>query len=148
MNLYVKVEDGQIVGHPFVEENLRQVFQVQAMADEIAAAHGYVRVVRMQVPVGSETTGPASYELREDGLAYEVIPTRELTQEEKVDAWVRRPRNHHLIISDWTQMPDAPLSAEKKAEWAAYRQALRDMTATYANIQDPAEIVPPEPPAK
>lgn len=36
-------------------------------------------------------------------------------------------RNNKLIASDWTQMPDSPLSAEKKAEWATYRQALRDL---------------------
>ena len=29
-------------------------------------------------------------------------------------------RNNKLIASDWTQMPDSPLSAEKKAEWATY----------------------------
>ena len=33
-----------------------------------------------------------------------------------------------LFRSDWTQSPDSPLSAEKKSEWAAYRQQLRDIT--------------------
>ena len=37
-------------------------------------------------------------------------------------------RNSKLRDSDWTQIPDSPLTAEKKAEWAAYRQALRDIT--------------------
>ena len=36
-------------------------------------------------------------------------------------------RNKLLSESDWTQLPDSPLSTEKKAEWATYRQALRDM---------------------
>lgn len=36
-------------------------------------------------------------------------------------------RNRRLQASDWTQMPDSALSAEKKAEWATYRQALRDV---------------------
>lgn len=36
-------------------------------------------------------------------------------------------RNSKLRDSDWTQMPDSPLTAEKKAEWATYRQALRDI---------------------
>lgn len=31
-----------------------------------------------------------------------------------------------LSDSDWTQMPDVPL--ETKAQWAEYRQALRDIT--------------------
>ena len=37
----------------------------------------------------------------------------------------RQRRNSLLAQSDWTQMPDAPAD---KAAWAAYRQALRDIT--------------------
>jgi hypothetical protein len=40
-----------------------------------------------------------------------------------------RARNGLLAVSDWTQLPDVPLSAERKAEWAVYRQALRDIPA-------------------
>lgn len=36
-------------------------------------------------------------------------------------------RNAVLASSDWTQLADAPLTAEEKADWATYRQALRDM---------------------
>ena len=36
-------------------------------------------------------------------------------------------RNRKLITSDWTQMPDAPLTDAKKTEWATYRQQLRDI---------------------
>jgi len=43
-------------------------------------------------------------------------------------ARVRSERNDLLAKSDWTQFPNAPLSAEKKAEWEVYRQALRDIT--------------------
>jgi hypothetical protein len=42
----------------------------------------------------------------------------------------RKRRDEKLAQSDWTQMPDSPLSAEQKAAWAAYRQALRDVPAT------------------
>lgn len=38
-------------------------------------------------------------------------------------------RTLELYQSDWTQGGDSPLTAEKKAEWATYRQALRDITA-------------------
>lgn len=37
-------------------------------------------------------------------------------------------RNILLKDSDWTVMPDSPLSEEKIAEWKIYRQALRDIT--------------------
>jgi len=33
-----------------------------------------------------------------------------------------------LANSDFTQVADAPITAEKRAEWVAYRQALRDLT--------------------
>ena len=41
-------------------------------------------------------------------------------------------RGSLLEASDWTQLPDSPLSDSKKAEWAIYRQALRDIT-THSN---------------
>jgi hypothetical protein len=39
---------------------------------------------------------------------------------------VRARRNDLLAASDWTQVADAPVD---KAAWAAYRQALRDVTS-------------------
>lgn len=58
-------------------------------------------------------------------------------------AWeaVRYKRNQRLAASDWTQLPDVPLTT--KEAWAAYRQALRDITEQ----PDPLNIVWPEPPA-
>lgn len=42
----------------------------------------------------------------------------------------RARRDLMLAQSDWTQLLDAPISASKKAEWAAYRQLLRDLPET------------------
>ena len=36
-------------------------------------------------------------------------------------------RNFLLMDSDWTQIGDAPISAEEKAKWVTYRQKLRDI---------------------
>jgi len=41
---------------------------------------------------------------------------------------IRSTRNQLLAACDWTQMPDNGLSDARRAEWAAYRQALRDIT--------------------
>lgn len=46
-----------------------------------------------------------------------------------LDRAIREMRESYLMMSDWTQIPDSPLSDEKKAEWAVYRQALRDLPA-------------------
>ena len=54
-------------------------------------------------------------------------------------AQVRATRNHLLNQSDWTQLPDSPLSTAQKTAWAGYRQALRDITQQ----ADPAAVVWP-----
>mgnify|MGYP001027450155 FL=1 len=41
--------------------------------------------------------------------------------------YVRSHRTYLLKESDWTQAADSPLTDAKKAEWATYRQALRDL---------------------
>lgn len=55
-------------------------------------------------------------------------------------ASIRQQRNTKLTDCDWTQLPDCPLSNTKQLEWAAYRQALRDITSQ----TDPFSIVWPE----
>ena len=40
---------------------------------------------------------------------------------------IRYSRNALLSASDWTQLSDNVLSAEKRAQWALYRQFLRDI---------------------
>ncbi|MBE44116.1 MAG: hypothetical protein CMO16_02900 [Thaumarchaeota archaeon] len=50
---------------------------------------------------------------------------------------VRGHRNFTILESDWTQLPDSALSAEKKAEWAVYRQTLRDLPASYPDVTWP-----------
>ncbi|NLG85170.1 MAG: hypothetical protein GX493_11325 [Firmicutes bacterium] len=57
---------------------------------------------------------------------------------------VRARRNQLLCLTDWTQLPDAPLTEEERAAWREYRQALRDLPSKVAG-----EDVPwPEPPAR
>ena len=59
---------------------------------------------------------------------------------------IRASRNIKLANCDWTQMPDAPLSDSKKAEWATYRQALRDLPASVENITSLDAVVWPTKP--
>ena len=44
---------------------------------------------------------------------------------------MRHWRDILLAQSDWTQLPDSPLTDAKKTEWATYRQALRDFPSTW-----------------
>ncbi len=43
-------------------------------------------------------------------------------------AGLRQKRNAMLSSSDWTVLPDSPLSATEKTAWLEYRQDLRDIT--------------------
>ena len=56
---------------------------------------------------------------------------------------IRNYRNELLGKSDWTQLPDVPLTLEEKQSWATYRQALRDITEDYTA---PDEVMFPTPP--
>ena len=59
---------------------------------------------------------------------------------------MKAERRDRLYDSDWTQGEDSPLSTEKKAEWATYRQALRDLPDSHTNIINIDNVVWPEEP--
>ena len=56
------------------------------------------------------------------------FPEPEPLDLESVKASLRPERDRLLAASDWTQLNDSPLSEDKLAAWAAYRQDLRDLT--------------------
>jgi len=60
-------------------------------------------------------------------------------------AWkaVRAERDRLLTACDWTQVADAPLTADEKTAWADYRQALRDVPQDFGS---PDDVVWPETP--
>lgn len=58
--------------------------------------------------------------------------------------YIREIRNRLLLDCDWTQLADSPLSVEVKAEWAVYRQDLRDITEDFETVE---EVVWPTKPA-
>lgn len=69
-----------------------------------------------------------------------------ITDSDEILENIRVTRDYRLQISDWTQMPDSPLSAERKGEWAIYRQALRELPQTYADVASLEDVTFPEPP--
>ena len=56
---------------------------------------------------------------------------------------IRTYRDKKLAESDWTQLGDAPLTAERKDVMTQYRQALRDLPQDY---EDPDDVIIPEKP--
>lgn len=61
-------------------------------------------------------------------------------------AWadLRSERDVKLLKCDWTQGADSPLTTQKKAEWATYRQELRDLPANTVDPTNPSWPTKPE----
>jgi hypothetical protein len=59
---------------------------------------------------------------------------------------IRERRKLLLQDCDWTQTADCPLSDAKKAEWAAYRQALRDLPDEQGGVNSINDVAWPTPP--
>ena len=76
-----------------------------------------------------------------DGTAFFV---RQYNADEITAKWdvVRQERNALLQSSDWTQIVDYDLGADRAA-WASYRQLLREITSQ----ANPFALVWPQPPA-
>ena len=72
-------------------------------------------------------------------IEYEVRPIPENVLADDI----RENRNDMLASSDWTQLLDAPLTAQQKTAWASYRKALRDLPLESGF---PYEITMPSPP--
>lgn len=58
---------------------------------------------------------------------------------------LRVARNKKLTSCDWTQLSDAPITAEQVEAWRLYRQALRDLPQT---VTDPTQVQWPTPPVQ
>ena len=75
------------------------------------------------------------------------MTAKEITEhDESHISHLRTERDEKLVTSDWTQAPDhsSPLADDKKAEWATYRQSLRNLPATADMIACP-DVWPTEP---
>lgn len=59
---------------------------------------------------------------------------------------LRLKRDALLTESDWTQVNDSPLSDTKKAEWATYRQELRDLPSSHQSATNFDDVVFPTQP--
>ena len=56
---------------------------------------------------------------------------------------INEQRKQLLYASDWTQIPNGPLTTEQQAAWATYRQELRDIPSQSGY---PFNVIWPTPP--
>lgn len=149
--MFIQLEDGNPVGNAVTEDNFRLLFPNTSLP--------WPFVAEDVEPLGFGLWDFSSQpELGVFQKAVEVAPVKDeygrwrqtwavepMTEEEVVartqQEWivVRGQRNMILARSDWTQLPDAQLTSTEIANWASYRQALRDIT----NQSDPFNITWP-----
>ena len=69
-------------------------------------------------------------------------PSSDLEEQKIEKAWEELYAQRKLLLygSDWTQVPDAPVDA---AEWAVYRQELRDLPSNTSDPRYPFWPIPP-----
>lgn len=152
---YALIENNAVAAYPYSVQQLRADHPNTSFPDslnpDVLTEFGVFPVYETQPEAHDQNTqkpielAPALV----DGIWQRQWEIVDLTPEEIAQtmhqAWskVREGRNKKLTDCDWTQLPDSPLSAESKTEWAAYRQALRDVT----DQADPFNIEWPVPPS-
>lgn len=80
--------------------------------------------VEIAEPIPESPNGWYQYHL----ATQQWVDTR--TEQQKYDdaaAQVKKKRDFLLYESDWTQIPNNPLTNEQQQAWAVYRQELRDI---------------------
>lgn len=108
-------------------------------------ARGLLRLEPSASPmIDLNKTSAFVYEVRNDTVYMNWTVTDKTGDEltmavERKWAQIRSDRRVYLKESDYTQMPDVPLTSEMKAKWLEYRQQLRDITKQ----SDPFSLVWP-----
>jgi hypothetical protein len=148
MTMFIQLVDGQPVGYAVTEDNFRTLFPGTVFPSVFVSED--VEPLGFGIYDFSNQPYLATFE-----KAVEVAPVKddygrwrqtwvvEPMSAEEVTArieqeWsaVRAQRNYKLMMSDWTQLPDAPADA---GTWAVYRQELRGITEQ----ADPFSVVWP-----
>ncbi len=136
------------MNHPMSGDNLKDVLEVAYLDDNVLKEFGYAKFERFKDAPNAVTIHTTDYYMDTDGVVRNRASVREFTQEELIDQFIRRRRSYLLAACDWTLAVDSPLSAEKKEEWANYRQALRDLTSVYSTAQSDSDVIWPTEPTK
>jgi hypothetical protein len=148
---YIQVVDDVVVGYPTsLPKNWGEVSNFFVLTDEELQKYGWYPVV-----IEKEDVLEPNMVIERQVFSFngkEVIQSRQIREktEEEIEQevnqlWdqIRSQRDVFLSSTDWTQLPDAPITEEEKAEWSVYRQEIRDVPNLF---DSPYDIVWPEPP--
>lgn len=132
--MYVKVANDVVEKFPYsLAELKKEIIAIPARpTDEFLARFGVYAVVVKEIPTyqKNQTAVQDTTPTLENGVWYVGWTVRDYTPEEtqEISEAFRQERNLLLKECDWTHVTDSSLSDAEKTSWAAYRQALRDVT--------------------
>lgn len=147
----VKMEDGVPTKGVFRYEHMWTMFPNTSFPEnpniEMLASYGFAPWLFTPQPFADEKRVVIEgTPINTGGIWQQMWTDRAMTSEELAVAteqkWIeiRQMRTNLLFDCDWTQLPDAPLTDEEKAAWAAYRQSLRDLPDL---VTDPFDVTWP-----
>lgn len=128
---YAYTENGQVIDGPrSLPNGWRNVSGLCYMDDDNLRALGWLPY--NFIDNGGEVLDKTVVQVLSDKVVetrvYRYKTEEEIAKEtEDKKQHVRQDRNSRLTQCDWTQVDDTPLDNVAKAQWAAYRQALRDV---------------------
>lgn len=139
--MYAKIKDGSVEKYPYSITDLKQdnpnVSFPKVLNTSTLNSFGTYEVVTDSKPTYNSVTQTINKKNTPElvsgtwTLKWEIKdkPQEDIDQE-KADnqADIRNERGMELEQSDWTVLPDAPLSTDMVAKWKTYRQELRDIT--------------------
>jgi len=153
--MFIQIDaQGNPKSFPMVPENIESIIgkKQQDICKEELTPNGFAEIKNWAEPPREVWYDVSRGQIvkNDQGEIEQLWNRHELSVEEKVRSWLLGPRENKMLLSDWTQLADAPLDAETKAAWATYRQALRDMTDQHdwAAMKSPEEISWPVMPHK
>jgi hypothetical protein len=155
--LVIRAESGGSIGFPLTYSNFRLINPQTSFPElpdnAFLVDYGYAvfKYTEQPAPVQFENTtdGPIVWDAAKDAYSNTWINTpftpAEMEQAKQNALYsLRRTRDMKLQSCDYTQLPDVPLTTEKRAEWVTYRQELRDYMDTVTDpFNPPAWPVPP-----
>lgn len=130
---YAKIENGAVSKYPYRVADMREDFPnvdfSGGLTEEVLAACSAVEVKMGELPKHGASTHifTTKVELNEDGTATAVVTAKRRHPEEAAGN-LRRSRDLLLKQTDWVVTRAAERREPVPEDYAAYRQALRDIT--------------------
>jgi hypothetical protein len=146
---YILVENNKIIGNPSPLPTIwANISNFHVLDSETVKQYGWYPYRFVTANINGNQVYDGSDIVIEETEVVEYQKVRNKTEEEIQNninvQWnsIRNIRNEKLLESDWTQLPDSPLTNQKQTEWQIYRQYLRDITTQL----NPFSIEWPTPP--